>query len=119
MLDGTGARRTLPVDAGTEIAAHRSHVTVSTVAIGTTVAEGAVLAPGAGVAPTSDLPVGSVAEQSAGEQLRFGEDAHGRVNRNLNLAFRGFAGDDLASEFFDMNRLELNLLFHQAGFGKG
>jgi trehalose/maltose hydrolase-like predicted phosphorylase len=70
-LDGSAARRTLPVDAGTDSGAHRSHVTVSTVAIGTTVAEDAVLVPGAGAVQATDAPVGSLATQSAGEQLTF------------------------------------------------
>lgn len=70
-IDGTGARRTFPGNAGTDITTHRSYVVSSTVAIGTQVAEDQVLQPGDGVHLVGDIAQGNAATQTAGERLTF------------------------------------------------
>jgi trehalose/maltose hydrolase-like predicted phosphorylase len=70
LLDGSGASRLDPVDAGVDLASHTSHVTSKAAGTGTPVAESATLSLPP-VRPTADSAAGLTQPQTAGEQVSF------------------------------------------------
>jgi trehalose/maltose hydrolase-like predicted phosphorylase len=71
LLDGAGARRLDPENAGVDTSTHTSYVTSTSTGVGIPVAESAVLLSSSNVKPTADLPIALLPAQSAGERESF------------------------------------------------
>lgn len=71
LLDGTGARRTYPVDVGYDLPTHTAYVASATTGLNIPVAEAQTMSYSGAVHPTATVPVMATPAQTAGEQVAF------------------------------------------------